>query len=93
MVGDILKFSNCYRSQLKLKTFCLFLCSNEPHGPYTKGDPALYRNAKLTPQQIEIHRESYAKYLAEITYFDRQVGEVLRMVEQQSRSNVLFCCY
>ena len=72
------------------KPFCLFLCSNEPHGPYTKGDPAPYRNAKLTPQQIEIHRESYAKYLAEITYFDGQVGEVLRMVEQLNlQSNTL----
>ena len=72
------------------KPFCLFLSSNEPHGPYTKGDPAPYQNAKLTPQQIEIHRESYAKYLAEITYFDGQVGEVLRMVEQLNlRSNTL----
>ena len=64
------------------KPFCLFLCSNEPHGPYTKGDPTPYLNVKLSPQQIELHRDSYAKYLAEITYFDGQVGEVLRMVDQ-----------
>ena len=63
------------------KPTCLFLCSNEPHGPYTKGDPTPYKDAKLSPQQLEHHRESYARYLAEITYFDGQVGEVMKMLE------------
>ena len=62
--------------------FCLFLCSNEPHGPYTKGDSTPYQNVKLSPQQLEIHRDSYADYLAEITYFDGQVGEVMKMLDQ-----------
>ncbi|WP_442508118.1 sulfatase family protein [Novipirellula sp. SH528] len=64
------------------KPFCLFLCSNEPHGPYTKGDPTPYLNAKLSPQQFEHQRKSYAKYLAEITYFDGQAGEIMGMLEQ-----------
>ncbi len=69
---------------------CLFLCSNEPHGPYTKGDPKPYENAQLSPQQLEHHRESYAKYLAEVTYFDGQVGEVMRMLETLNlRENTL----
>jgi uncharacterized sulfatase len=72
------------------KPFCLFLCSNEPHSPYTKGDPAPYKDAKLSPQQFDFHRHSYAKYLAEITYFDGQVGEVIRMLEEQGlRENTL----
>lgn len=70
---------DCAREE---KPFCLFLCSNEPHAPYTKGDPTPYLNAELSPQQFEHHRESYAKYLAEITYFDGQVGEVMGMLEQ-----------
>jgi N-sulfoglucosamine sulfohydrolase len=62
--------------------FCLFLCSNEPHGPYTKGDPSIYRNAEMSPQQLDYHRSEYEKYLAEITYFDGQVGEVLEMLDE-----------
>ena len=64
------------------KPFCLFLCSNEPHGPYTKGDSTVYKYVKLSPQQLELHRDSYAKYLAEITYFDGQVGEIISMLER-----------
>jgi uncharacterized sulfatase len=37
---------------------------------------------KLSPQQLELHRDSYAKYLAEITYFDGQVGEIISMLER-----------
>ena len=62
--------------------FCLFLCSNEPHAPYTKGDPKPYKDAKLSPQQFEFQREEYARYLAEITYFDGQVGEIMSMLEK-----------
>ena len=72
------------------KPTCLFLCSNEPHGPYTKGDPKPYRDVSLSPQQLEHHRDSYAKYLAEITYFDGQVGEVMRMLDSLNlRENTL----
>tara|TARA_B100000212_G_scaffold340305_1_gene320591 strand:- start:222 stop:1673 length:1452 start_codon:yes stop_codon:yes gene_type:complete len=64
------------------RPFCLFLCSNEPHGPYTKGDPSPYRQAPLSPQQLDFHRSSFAKYLAEITYFDGQVGEIAQMLNR-----------
>lgn len=72
--------------------FCLFLCSNEPHGPYTKGDHKPYQDAKLSPQQLEMHRDSYANYLAEITYFDGQVGEILNMLEKLEirRNTIVF---
>ncbi len=62
--------------------FCLFLCSNEPHGPYTKGDAEPYQNAKFSPQQFSHQRDEYARYLAEITYFDGQVGEIMSMLDQ-----------
>ena len=62
--------------------FCLFLCSNEPHEPYNKGDSGPYKKVKLSPQQLEFHRDSYIDYLAEITYFDEQVGEIVKMTHQ-----------
>lgn len=70
--------------------FCLFLCSNEPHGPYTKGDAEPYQNAKLSPQQFDFQREEFARYLAEITYFDGQVGEIMAMLKKLDlRQNTL----
>ncbi|VGO18702.1 sulfatase family protein [Pontiella sulfatireligans] len=66
--------------------FCIFATSNEPHGPYDRGDATQYRNGKHkmpanlvdTPKT----REEYARYLAEITYFDGQVGECISMLSK-----------
>ncbi|HBV62226.1 MAG TPA: sulfatase atsG [Rhodopirellula sp.] len=76
---DVLHFMQ--ESADSKQPFCLFLCSNEPHAPYSKGDPKPYRDAKLSPQQFDFQRGEYARYLAEITYFDGQVGEVAAMVK------------
>lgn len=68
------------------KPFCLFACSNEPHGPYTKGDPSAYppESLNLPPTWIDTPetRESYSKYLAEITYYDRQCGTLLDLLSK-----------
>ena len=74
--------------------FCLFACSNEPHTPYTKGDPAAYppETLKLPPSFVDTPqtRLQYSKYLAEITYFDDQCGTLLRMLDEQDvASNTL----
>ncbi len=45
---DVRRFMQ--KSAEQKQPFCLFLCSNEPHAPYTKGDPKPYRNANLSPQ-------------------------------------------
>ncbi|VGO15378.1 Arylsulfatase [Pontiella desulfatans] len=66
--------------------FCIFAASNEPHGPYTNGDASVYRNKDYdlpgnlvdTPKT----REEYARYLAEITFFDGQVGECVSMLKK-----------
>jgi len=66
--------------------FCLFACSNEPHSPWNKGDPSRYHADKLklppyfvdTPQT----RESMTRYLAEITYYDGQVGQALALLDK-----------
>lgn len=68
------------------KSFCLFACSNEPHSPWNKGDPSRYNaeDLKLPPYFVDTPetREAMTRYLAEITYFDSQVGELLELLEQ-----------
>ena len=68
------------------KPFCLFICSKEPHTPYTKGDPSRYDAAKLKlpPYFVDTEetRENMKKYLAEITYYDGQVGEGLGLLKK-----------
>ena len=67
--------------------FCLFACSNEPHSPYTKGDPSTYPpdTLSLPPTWIDTPktRNDYSKYLAEITYFDKQCGALLELLDEQ----------
>jgi N-sulfoglucosamine sulfohydrolase len=71
--------------------FCLFACSNEPHTPYTQGDPSKYVADKLTLPANFVDtpetRDEYVKYLAEISYFDWQVGECLRLLEKHGHAD------
>ncbi|MEM1442299.1 MAG: sulfatase [Verrucomicrobiota bacterium] len=66
--------------------FCLFACSNEPHTPWNLGDPSAY-----PPKEIELPkyfadtpatREGMSRYLAEISYYDGQIGEILDLLEK-----------
>lgn len=70
--------------------FCLFACSNEPHSPWNKGDASQYpvEKIKLPPYLVDtpVVRESFSKYLAEITYFDQQVGDILDLLEKHKLS-------
>ena len=66
--------------------FCLFVCSNEPHTPYTHGDPSVYDPKTLTlpPHYVDTPatREAFQKYLAEVSFFDKQVGICLDLLDQ-----------
>lgn len=68
------------------KPFCLFVCSNQPHTPWDKGDSSVYppEKIKLPPYIVDTPkvREDFSHYLAEITYFDGQVGKVLQLLDQ-----------
>lgn len=68
------------------KPFALFLTSNEPHGPWDKGDPSMFDAAtiKLPSNYIDTKetREAFCRYLAEINYLDGQVGEALDLLEK-----------
>jgi uncharacterized sulfatase len=66
--------------------FCLFACSNEPHGPWNKGDASQYDSSTITlpPYFVDTRetRENMVDYLAEITYFDGQVGALLALLDK-----------
>lgn len=73
------------------KPFCLFACSNEPHGPHDKGDPGRYKaeELKLPPYWVDTPetRKGYTRYLAEITYLDGQVGDLLGILKKHGLSD------
>ena len=76
------------------KPFCLFACSNEPHSPWNKGDASQYDPAKLKlpPYFVDTEetRSNMTKYLAEITYYDWQVGQCLKLLGKHGlRKNTL----
>lgn len=76
------------------KPFLFIATSNEPHTPWNKGDPSQYPPAslKLPPVLADSPdtREGFSKYLAEITYFDSQVGELIGLLDQSGqRDNTL----
>jgi N-sulfoglucosamine sulfohydrolase len=66
--------------------FCLFACSNEPHSPWDKGDASRYDAAKLElpPYFVDTKEthENMTRYLAEITYYDGQVGQALALLDK-----------
>lgn len=66
--------------------FCVFACSNEPHSPWNKGDASRYppEKVKLPPYFVDTPetRSDMSKYLAEITYYDWQVGECLKLLDK-----------
>ncbi len=66
--------------------FCLMACSNEPHTPYDLGDASAYdpSELELPPTFVDTPetRNEYAKYLAEITYFDAQCKALLDLLDK-----------
>jgi N-sulfoglucosamine sulfohydrolase len=71
--------------------FCLVIALVEPHVPWVMGDASKYPPKKLNlPPNIADTprtRQDFARYLAEITYMDRQVGEILDVLEQSGRAD------
>lgn len=67
------------------KPFCLFAMASSPHVPWTYGNPSQYpvKTIDLPPYLIDTKetREAYAKYFGEISYFDQQVGEIMKLMD------------
>jgi N-sulfoglucosamine sulfohydrolase len=61
--------------------FCLVVALTEPHVPWVMGDASKYppKTLQLPPNLADTQRtrEDFSNYLAEITYMDGQVGEIL----------------
>jgi N-sulfoglucosamine sulfohydrolase len=68
------------------RPFLFIAASHQPHSPWNHGDASAYPPADLNLPPILVDtaetREAFSRYLAEITYFDRQVGELLAVLEQ-----------
>jgi len=82
------------RSAASGKPFLFIAASNEPHTPWNKGDASAYppSSLKLPPVLVDSAdtREGFSKYLAEITYFDSQVGELVDLLDASNqRDNTL----
>lgn len=75
----------------------LAYCSNDPHGPWTRGPRQSYDPARLTvPPYLHDNpttRQLLAQYYAEITQLDTQVGNLLKLLDevgQADRTLVMF---
>jgi N-sulfoglucosamine sulfohydrolase len=71
--------------------FCLVIALTEPHVPWVMGDASKYppKKLKLPPNIADTPRtrEDFSKYLAEITYMDGQVGEILAALKSTGKDN------
>ncbi len=76
------------------KNFALMICSNEAHDPWTKGDKDVFSpdSIRLPPNMIDTYetREAFARYLAEISELDSQVGITMSLLEKHGFSDNTF---
>ena len=77
------------------KPYLLIVASNQPHGPWNRGDVKQYDASKISvaPYMVDTKetRADLVKYYAEITYMDSLVGTCTKMVEKQkNKDNTLF---
>lgn len=70
--------------------FCLVVALVEPHVPWVMGDASQYppRKIQLPPYlaDTKVTRDAFSRYLAEITYMDSQVGEILETLKRTGQS-------
>ncbi|MDF1823359.1 MAG: sulfatase [Verrucomicrobiales bacterium] len=71
--------------------FCLVIGLTEPHIPWVMGDASRYplKEIKLPPNLADTPetRKHFADYLAEITYMDSQVGDILEALEASGKAD------
>ncbi len=79
-----------FMSRDAAQPFCLVVALVEPHVPWVMGDPSRYppETIQLPPNIADTPRtrEDFGRYLAEITFMDGQVGEVLATLEECGRA-------
>jgi len=66
--------------------FCLFVCSTNPHAPWTVGNPSAFDPDKLVLAPVlpdnKDFRQIYCKYLAEVKALDEQVGAIWKLLQE-----------
>lgn len=71
--------------------FCLFVCSQNAHAPWTEGDASQFDASaiKLAPTQHDNPktREVMTHYYAEVAALDAQVGRTLELLEQSGKAD------
>ena len=71
--------------------FCLVVALVEPHVPWVMGDASAYppKRLRLPPNiaDTSVTREAFSRYLAEITYMDGQVGDILQALESSGKTD------
>lgn len=71
--------------------FCLVVALVEPHVPWVMGDASLYppKEIKLPANIADTPRtrQDFGRYLAEITYMDGQVGELLGALDAVGKTD------
>ena len=86
-VGPIRRFMRRDANQ----PFCLVVALVEPHVPWVMGDPSRYppTRIKLPPNIADTPRTraDFARYLAEITYMDGQVGDILKTLDETGKAD------
>lgn len=93
--GDELDFNKMdnFLHDIKKKKgpFCLFVCSHQPHTPYTHGNREVFNSEKiqLPPYFVDTKetREEFVKYLAEINYMDGEFGKCLELLKKNELSD------
>jgi uncharacterized sulfatase len=73
--------------------FCLVVALVEPHVPWVMGDASAYPpdQIALPPNLADTDgtRDDFSRYLAEITYMDTQVGEILQVLDDGQTADTL----
>lgn len=71
--------------------FCLVVALVEPHVPWVMGDASQYPEDEIElPRNIAdtgLTRNAFSRYLAEITYMDGQVGQLLQTLDDAGKTN------
>ncbi|MCF8381536.1 MAG: sulfatase [Bacteroidales bacterium] len=90
-----LEDAKAYINADKSKPYLLIVATNQPHGPWNRGDKSKYNpdSLSIAPYMVDtkLTREELVDYYAEISYADSLVGYCMDMVDGYGNSdNTLF---
>jgi arylsulfatase A-like enzyme len=97
LAGVDLEAAEAFVTRDRAQPFLLVVASNSPHEPWTHGDPDAFDRAALrVPPYLAdspATREALARYYAEITHLDGQIGAVLAILERAGRTSDTIVVY